>query len=209
MVDTAPRGWVPVEHRFLGLDRRTFAPALSVLAIALLLLYGLPALNAVIPWHNEIRAGDVLDLGDGATAVPPVGWQLEDGVLAGTGSANPTSLQVQLAAGGASIVLRGTPFTGTAEAFLDQVQRAEGSPPGVDGSRGTVTTASGLVGVAQGSTSPTGDGLDVAFKMTTASGEAAAAPALLVRVRTAPGQFERLQDTVGTFLRSITAGAAR
>ncbi|WP_439658781.1 hypothetical protein ACSHWB_41395 [Lentzea sp. HUAS TT2] len=209
MVDTAPRGWVPVEHRFLGLDRRTFAPALSVLAIALLLLYGLPALNAVIPWHNEIRAGDVLDLGDGATAVPPVGWQLEDGVLAGTGSANPTSLQVQLAAGGASIVLRGTPFTGSAEAFLDQVQRAEGSPPGVDGSRGTVTTASGLVGVAQGSTSPNGDGLDVAFKMTTASGEAAAAPALLVRVRTAPGQFERLQDTVGTFLRSITAGAAR
>lgn len=33
---------VPVEHRFLGLDRRTFGPALVVLAIALLLIYGGP-----------------------------------------------------------------------------------------------------------------------------------------------------------------------
>ncbi|GHH27657.1 hypothetical protein [Lentzea cavernae] len=209
MTETAPRGWVPVEHRFLGLDRRTFAPALGVLAIALLLLYGLPALNAVIPWHNEIRAGDVLDLGDGSTAVPPVGWQLEDGVLAGSGSASPASVQVQLTTGGAAIALRGAAFTGSAAAFLDQVLRSEGGAPGIDGSRGTVTTASGLVGVAQASTSPQGDGLDVAFKMTRTPGQADAAPALLVRVRTAPGQFERQQDTVGTFLRGITAGAGR
>lgn len=47
--------------------------------MALVLIYGLPALNAAIPWHNEIQAGDVLDLGRGTTAVPPPGWQLEDG----------------------------------------------------------------------------------------------------------------------------------
>ncbi|WP_330275229.1 hypothetical protein OG205_05985 [Lentzea sp. NBC_00516] len=209
MTDAAPRGWVPVEHRFLGLDRRTFAPALSVLVIALLLLYGLPALNAVIPWHNEVRAGDVLNLGDGATAVPPVGWQLESGTLTGAGSVSSSALQVQLATGGATIALRGTSFDGTADAFLDQVLRSEGAAPGVDGSRGTVTTAAGLVGVALAGTSPNGDVLDVAFKMASASGEAEAAPALLVSVRTAPGQFERLQDTVGTFLRSITPGAVR
>lgn len=209
MTETAPRGWVPVEHRFLGLDRRTFAPAFGVLAIALLLVYGLPALNASVPWHNEIRAGDVLDLGDGATAVPPVGWQLESGSLTGAGAVSPASLSIQLTTGGATILLRGASFTGTADAFLDQVQRSEGGAPGIDGSRATVTTASGLVGVAQGSTSPNGDGLDVAFKMTSASGEAASAPALLVRVRTAPGQFERQKDVVGTFLRGITPGATR
>ncbi|SES44678.1 hypothetical protein [Lentzea albida] len=208
MTDTAPHGWVPVEHRLLGLDRRTFAPALSVLAVALLLLCGLPALNALIPWHNEIRAGDVLDLGDGATAVPPVGWQLESGALTG-GSVSPASVQVELTTGGAAISLRGTAFTGSADAFLDQVLRSEGGAPGIDGSRGTVTTASGLVGVALASTSPQGDGLDVAFKMTRTPAEANTAPALLVRVRTAPSQFERQQDTVGTFLRSITPGAAR
>ncbi|MFD4673377.1 hypothetical protein ACFWNN_26885 [Lentzea sp. NPDC058450] len=208
MTEAAPRGWVPVEHRFLGLDRRTFGPALSVLVIALVLLAGLPAVNALIPWHNEIRAGDVLDLGDGATAVPPVGWQLEDGTLTGAGVASATSLQAELATGGATISLRGAAFAGSADAFLDQVLRSEGSA-GVDGPRATVTTESGLVGVALGSTSPQGDGLDVAFKMAGPSGQAETAPALLVRVRTAPGQFERQQDVVGAFVRSITPGASR
>ncbi|MEU0877415.1 hypothetical protein ABZ345_02355 [Lentzea sp. NPDC005914] len=193
-----PREWVSVEHRFLGLDRRTFRPALIALAVALVLAYGLPVLNATIPWHNEIRAGDVLDLGDGATAVPPVGWQLENGTLTG---AAPASLQVDLATGGATIGLRGASFAGNADAFLDQVLRSQGSP-GVDGARGSVTTDGGLVGVALSSSSPSGDTLLVAFKMS-------GAVALLVRVRTAPGQFERYQDTVGAVLRSITPGAGR
>ncbi|WP_231114443.1 hypothetical protein [Lentzea aerocolonigenes] len=190
--------WVPVEHRFLGLDRRTFRPALIALAVALVLAYGLPALNVAIPWHNEIKAGAVLDLGNGATAVPPVGWQLENGTLTG---ASPTSLQVDLATGGATIGLRGASFTGSADAFLDQVLRSQGSQ-GVAAGRGTVTTDGGLVGVAQSSSSPSGDGVQVAFKM---SGDVA----LLVRVRTAPGQFERYQDTVSAMLRSITPGAGR
>ena len=96
-----------------------------MLAIALVLIYGLPALNAAIPWHNEIKAGDVLDLGDGATAVPPVGWQLESGTLAGAAAASATSLQVVLATGGATIELRGASYDGTADAFLDQVERSE------------------------------------------------------------------------------------
>ncbi|UOX88022.1 hypothetical protein MUY14_41020 [Amycolatopsis sp. FBCC-B4732] len=206
-VPEPPRGWVPVEHRFAGLDRRTFAPALLVLGIALLLGYGLPALNAAIPWHNEVRAGDVLNLGAGATAVPPVGWQLESGTLTGTAApASATTLQVALATGGASIDLRGAPFTGSADAFLDQVERSEGDAPGVDGARGTVTTAAGLTGVARAGTGPVGDALDVAFKV---GQPAADAPALLVRVRTAPDQFERYRDEVTAFLRSITPGAAR
>ena len=118
-VQESPPGWVPVEHRWFGLDRRTFKPALIVLAIALLLIYGLQALNAAIPWHNEIRAGDLLDIGDGATAVPPVGWQLESGALVGAAGAGS---DVLLAKGGARIELQVTSFTGTAAAFLDQVQ---------------------------------------------------------------------------------------
>lgn len=205
-----PQGWVAVEHRFLGLDRRTFGPGLIVLAVALVLVYGLPALSAAIPWHNEIRAGDVLDLGAGATAVPPVGWQLEDGTLTGATAVSPTSLQVLLATGGATIELRGAAYDGTAEAFLDQVRRSEGDDdaPSVDGSRGTVTTDAGLVGVVQTSTWPSGDGVDAAFKMGT-GGAADAASALLVRVRTAPGQFEQYQDAVAALLRSITPGADR
>ncbi|TCC27009.1 hypothetical protein [Kribbella speibonae] len=206
----APQGWVPVEHRWFGLDRRTFAAGFSALAIALLLIYGLQGLNAAIPWHNEIRAGQVLDLGDGATAVPPVGWQLEHGTLTGGAGAAATSLQIVLASGGATIELDGTSYTGSAAAFLDQVQRSEGDSARVRGSRGSLTTDAGLVGVVESSTGPSGDAVDVAFKMAVGTTEAVdSAPALLVRVRTAAGQFERYQDEVATMLRSITPGVAR
>jgi hypothetical protein len=203
-----PRNWVPVEHRFFGLDRRTFRPAAFVLVVALLLIYGWQTLDAAIPWHNEIKAGDVLDLGDGATAVPPVGWQLESGTLTGAAA---TSLDVLLATGGATISLTGSAFTGSASAFLDQVQRAEGGDQNraaVSGSRGTFTTASGLTGVVENAGGPSGDELEAAFKM--AAGPAAgAAPALLVRLRTAPGQLTQYQDAVTQLLRSITPGAGR
>jgi hypothetical protein len=70
-----------------------------------------------------------------------------------------------------------------------------------------VTTGAGLVGVVQSSTSPAGDGLDAAFKMATGAGTTA--PALLVRVRTAPGQFEHYRGQVQALLRSITPGTGR
>ncbi|PRY36840.1 hypothetical protein CLV43_111212 [Umezawaea tangerina] len=200
---------VPVEHRWLGLDRRTFGPGLVALAVALVLIYGLPALDAAIPWHNEIRAGDVLDLGDGATAVPPVGWQLEDGTLTGGAGTGATSLQVLLVTGGTTIGMQGTAFRGTARAFLDQVRRSEGdNAPAVDGEVGTLTTDAGLVGVVRSTTGPGGDGVEAAFKMATGTA-VDAAPALLVRVRSAPGQFERQRDKVTALLRSIAPGTTR
>jgi hypothetical protein len=119
-------------------------------------------------------------------------------------------VSVLLASGGARIELRGTSYQGTALGFLDQVRRAEGDDaPAVSGPRGTVTTDSGLVGVAESSSGPGGDGLDVAFKMTAAPEATASAPALLVRVRTAPGRFEHVQDEVAALLRSITPGTER
>lgn len=195
---------IPVEHRVAGFDRRTFRPALIVLAIALLLIYGLQALDAALGWHDEIKAGDVLDLGAGATAVPPVGWELENGSLTGAGAVGPTSLDVRLASGGAVIQMQGTTFPGTAAAFLDQVQRSQGGQPAAtSASRDSLITTAGLVGVVQSRSGPSGDVLQAAFKMATGtSAVIEAAPALLVEVRTVPGQFD--QEQVSTFLRSIT-----
>jgi hypothetical protein len=207
----SPAGWVPVEHRWFGLDRRTFKPALIALAVALVLVYGLPALNAAIPWHREIIAGSVLDLGGGATAVPPVGWQLEDGSLVGGSGTGPASVRILLAKGGATITFSGAAFTGSAEAFLQQVHRAQrDDAAGVSGPRNTLTTDAGLVGVVRSSTSSSGDRLDAAFKMAVGTSDVTnVAPALLVRVRTAPGQFEQYREEVTTVLRSIKPGTGR
>jgi len=208
-VQRPPDGWVPVEHRLLGLDRRQFKPALFVLAVALILIYGEQALNAAIPWHNAIKPGDVVDLGAGATAVPPVGWQLEDGALVGrTSGVSPTSSQTTLATGGARIVMQGAAFNGTAAAFLDQVLSVQDdSNAAVDGSRTSFTTAAGLVGVAQSESGPSGDQIAVAFKMSTGNAAAVqAAPALLIEVATAPGEFEQQSGVIDEFLLSITPG---
>ncbi|HZX09107.1 hypothetical protein [Kribbella sp.] len=206
----APHGWVPVEHRLLGLDRRTFVAGFTALAVALVLIYGFQALNSAIPWHNEIKAGQVLDLGDGATAVPPVGWQLEHGTLVGGAGAAATNLQIVLASGGATIELDGTTYDGDAEAFLSQVRRSEGVSASVRGARGSLTTTTGLLGVVQSSTGPGGDTVDAAFKMAVGTPQqVAAAPALLVQVRTAAGQFERYRDQVDALLRSIKPGPAQ
>ena len=205
-MSTDLRGWVPVEHRWLGLDRRQLKPAIFVLVVALLLIYGWPALNTVVPWDNPIKAGDVLDLGGGATAVPPVGWQLEDGALVSDNTGvSPTRNTVRLAMGGASIDLAGAAFTGSAAQFLDQVILSEDPNANVSGSPTTFTTASGLVGVVRSASGSDGDELLAAFKMSTT--DPAPAPALLVDVSTVPGEFQQYSAVIEDFLRSITAGA--
>jgi hypothetical protein len=207
-------GWVPVEHRVLGLDRRQFKPALFALVVGLLLAVGLPALNAAIPWDNETKAGDVVDLGDGATVVPPVGWQLKSGALVGgtkvTG-VNADSVRVMLVKGGATLTLQGASFTGTATALLDQVLSAKDDDnSGVTGARASFTTGGGLVGVLETNNGPSGDELRGAFKMAKGTAEVvSAAPGLYVEVDTAPGQFEQYQDEVGALLRSITPGVGK
>jgi hypothetical protein len=208
-VQKPPEGWVPVEHRFLGLDRRQFKPALFVLVVALVLIYGEQAISAAIPWHNPIKPGDVVDLGAGATAVPPVGWQLEDGALVGRNSGvSPTSSQTTLATGGARIDMQGAPFNGTAAAFLTQVLSVQDdSNAAVDGSRSSFTTAAGLVGVVQSESGPSGDQITVAFKMSDGNAAAVqAAPALLVVVAAAPGEFEQQSGVIQQFLLSVTPG---
>ncbi|WP_144872765.1 hypothetical protein [Microbacterium sp. 1.5R] len=211
MVVQRSRIRVPVEHRFLGLDVRTFPAALIALGVCLALIYGWPAANAAIAWDDPIRAGDVIDLGDGARAVPPVGWQLESGVRTGGGTQPPDGIDVLLSSGSTTIEMRGTAFTGDAGAFLDQVETSQGqSPAAVTGSRGTVTTTAGLVGVSQTSSSPSGEELLVSFKMATGEPKQIDdAPALLVIVRTAPGQYERNRHIIDAFIASIQPGSTR
>ncbi|WP_250003515.1 hypothetical protein [Actinoplanes sp. M2I2] len=206
-MSTGIPGWVPVEHRWFGLDRRMLRPALFVLVVALLLIYGWPALNAIVPWNNPTRAGDVLDLGAGATAVPPVGWQLEDGTLVSDRTGvSPTQESVKLAKGGATIQMTGASFNGTAAQFLDQVITSQDPQADISGSPATFTTTSGLVGVVRSASGTGGDELLAAFKMSLST--PATAPALLVNVSAVPGEFQQVSSEVETFLRSITPEAA-
>ena len=59
-----PDDWVPVEERVLGFDKRTLWPGLVVLAVWVLWVHVVPAINDAIDFDNPVVAGDVVDLGN-------------------------------------------------------------------------------------------------------------------------------------------------
>ncbi len=82
---------VPVEHRTLGLDRRTFPFAITALAVYLLWAYAVPAIDSAVPWTDQTRPGDILQVTHDATLVPPVGWGVQSGLRTTDRTAVPTS----------------------------------------------------------------------------------------------------------------------
>jgi hypothetical protein len=146
--------WVPADRRWLGLDKRSLAPALFVLAVVLALAGVVPAINNAISWTNQTNAGDVIDMGGGITFAAPEGWTLTDGFRTtdhGAHSVSPSRSTAVLANGGVQIEVKGGAWPGTADALLSQLDknltRNEGSSLKVEGAPVSVTTDDGGTGV--------------------------------------------------------------
>ena len=69
---TPPEDCVPVDQRFLGLDKRTIWPALGILVLVIVYSGVLPVINDAVSYRQEAKAGDVIDLGNGTTFTPAV-----------------------------------------------------------------------------------------------------------------------------------------
>ncbi len=169
-----PPGHVPVEHRWLGLDRRTIPLAAVVLGLMLVFMVAIPAIDDAVGWDDETRAGDVLDLGRGVTVVPPTGWELTSGIRVGDEPASGITGDgaASIGSGGVQLTVTRGNFDGTPDELLDQVNRlrtasdADGNRAfKVTGPRATVTTASGLTGVSEAYTSASGEGRVLAFTL--------------------------------------------
>lgn len=78
-----PPDWVPVERRFLGMDKRTLPPAIVVLAFLALCLWGLPTISDQIESDDPIVAGDVIQMDKDIEFTPAVGWNLDTGIRQG------------------------------------------------------------------------------------------------------------------------------
>lgn len=165
-----PEHWVPVDQRIAGIDRRTIAPAIAILVMAIVYSWVLPAVNHAVPYRDEIKAGDVLDLGDGRlTIVPAEGWRLARGVRVG----DPRSTvavpgSVALEDEGVSVVIATGPFDGTPKQFMTQLEAVNGKLDDVDGlaspaHRSTITTTSGITGVTRTSFEGERSGIAAAF----------------------------------------------
>lgn len=199
----APGARVPVEHRVLGLDRRTLGLAAFALAVWVLWAWVVPRINHSVAYDDPVRAGDVLQVTPRVTMVPAVGWDLQSGLrttdrtLGGDTSASDGVL---LVGDSVSFYARPGPFDGTPSQLLDQITLITSTTQGKEGfhivgDRRTVVTTSGLTGVAEGFESARVTGVVAAF---------VADEGVQVQVVGTPGQMTALAPEVEAMISSLT-----
>lgn len=162
-------GWVPADERLLGLDRRTLRPTLVVLALFVVMSVVLPVINAAVPYHDIVRAGDVMQIEGDVTFVPEAGWGITSGVRAGhppMSGQYPTSATVE--DGALKFTLRTGSFRGDADQLLDQIQTTSealnrGRGVHITGAPATIVTAQGKQGATVRVTGPHTGGVIAAF----------------------------------------------
>jgi hypothetical protein len=149
---------VPVEDRFLGLDKRKIPLALVIIGIIALMTVILPAINGRLSYDDPVKPGDVLLVAKGITIVPPVGWGIAAGVRVGDEPARGVSASgnASVSSGSTDVAITVSEFSGTPAELLAQSNSIR-SNSGLDddkaflvtGAQQTVTTRSGLTGVSE------------------------------------------------------------
>ncbi len=164
---------VPIEQRWLGLDKRALPSAAVMVFFIALMAYVAPAVNSAVGWTDETRPGDVIDLGDGLTITPPSGWLLQAGIRTSENPAvpvSPSNASAAFTSDGVTVTVAASGWTGDANELLDQYNRLRDRSDADDdrlfqvtAPRSSVTTDNGLMGVTETFTSATGDGRVYAF----------------------------------------------
>ena len=162
-------GWVPADERRFGLDRRTLRPTLAVFALVFVMSVVLPVINATVPYHDIVRAGDVMEIEGDVTFVPEAGWGITAGVRANHAPISgqyPASATVEN--GALKFTLRTGAFHGDADQLLDQIQTTsdalnQGRGVHITGAPATIVTAQGRQGATVRVSGPHTGGLIAAF----------------------------------------------
>ncbi len=162
-------GWVPADVRFFGLDRRTIGPTLAVFALAVVMSVVLPVINAEVPYHDIVKAGDVMELDGGVTFVPEAGWGITSGIRAGNAPLSgeyPATASVEH--GALKFRVHTGPFDGDANKLLDQIETtsealSRGRGVHVTGAQTTIVTDQGEQGATVRVTGPHSGGVVAAF----------------------------------------------
>ncbi|WP_141015009.1 hypothetical protein [Nocardioides sambongensis] len=161
---------VPVEHRWLGLDRRSIPYGLVAFAVIALWAWVMPWVDSQVAWDDTTSAGEAFQVTTEVSMTVPPGWGVQSGLRTvdephGGDQAREVEQTVLVKDGVVFAILQG-PFGESPTRLLDQANRitgAQNSGYHVSGETHNVTTAAGLRGVTQDFTSPTGAGSVTAF----------------------------------------------
>jgi hypothetical protein len=161
--------WVPADERRFGLDRRTLGPTLAVFALVFVMSVVLPVIDAAVPYHDVVRAGDVVEVEGDVTFVPEAGWGITSGVRAGhTPLSGEYPATATVEDGAIKFTVRTGSFHGDADTLLDQIETTSdalnrGRGVRVTGAPTSIVTNQGQQGAAVRVTGPHTSGLIAAF----------------------------------------------
>jgi len=172
--------WVPADERWFGLDRRTIRPTLVVFALAIVMSVVLPITDATVPYHDNVKAGDVLELEGDVTFVPEAGWGITSGLRAGHAPLSgeyPATATIE--DGAIKFTVHTGQFHGDAHQLLDQIETTSealnsGRGVRVTGAPTTIVTDQGKQGATVRISGPHTVGLIAAFVFGTRGVEAVA-----------------------------------
>ncbi|GAA4361798.1 hypothetical protein [Angustibacter luteus] len=191
---------VPVEHRWLGLDRRSIPYAVVAFAVIALWAWVMPWGDARVAWDDTTRAGEAFQVTEDVTMTVPPGW----GVVAGLRTTDDPRMGDQAAEqtvlvkdGVAFSILQG-PFDESATRLLDQAERITGAQNDgyhVSGEARDITSAAGLRGLTQPFTTPVGAGATTVFVVNGRGIE--------IQVAGQEGQLTQLQPEIDDMIDSL------
>lgn len=159
---------VPVEQRWLGLDRRSLPYGVVAFVVLATWAWVWPWVVDQVPWDDYVAAGEEIQVTDEVTMTTAPGWGLVSGLRTtdDTLSGDVADDSVVLVKDGVTLELIQGPFSGSPVLLLEQVERittAGDSGFHVSGDVRDVTTDSGLRGVAQDFSSTRNRGTVMAF----------------------------------------------
>lgn len=192
---------VPVEHRVLGLDRRSFPYAGFVVVVFLLATVIVPRVDDAVGWDDPVQPGEQLALTDTIAFTPVTGWNVESGFRVGQGGSAIRTGRASVVGDGVTFEVVPDDFDGTPSELVDQIAKVTSSTADpsfrVDGDPVTTRTTAGDVGVIQTYSSVRGDGLVAAFVLNGTGVE--------VTAYGAPTQMRAAADDVAAMIASIRA----
>jgi hypothetical protein len=113
---------VPVERRWLGLDRATLAPGLIVLIWAVVMIAVVPLIGALLSTDSRARTGDVIGLSGGVVFTPTPGWTVSDGVLTSDEPLSGFPDSAAVGRDGISMEVKTAPWDGSPAELLTQIR---------------------------------------------------------------------------------------
>ncbi|GAA3708072.1 hypothetical protein GCM10022238_23970 [Gordonia hankookensis] len=129
-----------------------FPHAVAILAVWLLWVVIVPAIDSALPSEDPVVAGDRLSITPTLSFVPAPDWNVESGFRVGERGASKSVPPIELTRGNITFSVRADSFAGTPDELLTQIDAVGSATNGnsvlaLAGSRQPFSTDAGLTGV--------------------------------------------------------------